>query len=62
MQQQVGNCLPLSALQGTGNIGFFAIPVLQQVMVHVHFDDFVVAADPCELLQALMLLSCLATV
>eukprot|EP00891_Asterochloris_glomerata_P001285 jgi/Astpho2/1285/Aster-07129 len=32
---------------GTGNIGFFAIPVLQQVMVHVQFDDFVVAADPC---------------
>eukprot|EP00891_Asterochloris_glomerata_P003615 jgi/Astpho2/3615/Aster-06908 len=29
-----------------GNIGYFVIPVLQQVMEHVQFDDFVVAAEP----------------
>ena len=45
------------ALQGIhhqGNIGYFAIPVLKQVMMHVQFDDFVVAADPCEPLHALV--------
>ena len=60
--RDLASSLTMSALQGLANIAYFAIPVLQQVMAHVQFDDFVVAAQPCEPLQALTLLGCLASV
>ena len=35
-------------MQGRGNLGWFHVRVLKEVMKQVAFDDFVLASTPCE--------------
>ncbi len=35
-------------MQGRGNLGWFHMQVLKEVMEQVAFDDFVLASNPCE--------------
>ena len=37
-----------SKMQGRGNLGWFHMQVLKEVMEQVAFDDFVLASNPCE--------------